>query len=83
VFSAFPALRTSPDPRPPQAKITSGEIASDGNFGGLSHGDDLPVCKHLLACVLGERCGIFQQCIRQRDCTMEEIAGRAAGWGDL
>ena len=53
-------------------------------FGGLSLGDDMPpVCKHLLACVLAERCkGLFGGFVEERDVSVEEAAGWAAGWGD-
>jgi len=53
-------------------------------FGGISLGDDMPpVCKHLLACVLAERCkGLFGGFVEERDVSVEEAAGWAAGWGD-
>ncbi|PVI01992.1 hypothetical protein DM02DRAFT_613302 [Periconia macrospinosa] len=58
-------------------------------FGGLSlqDGSDTsaaaPVCKHLLACVLAERCeGLFGAFVVDRVVGVEEAAGWAAGWGD-
>ena len=53
-------------------------------FGGISLGDGMPpVCKHLLACVLAERCkGLFGGFVEERDVSVEEAAGWAAGWGD-
>ena len=53
-------------------------------FGGMSLGDGMPpVCKHLLACVLAERCkGLFGGLVEERDVSVEEAAGWAAGWGD-
>jgi len=52
-------------------------------FGGLSVGAATPaVCKHLLACVLVERCELFKGYVQERDVSVEEAAGWAAGWGD-
>ncbi|KAF2855256.1 hypothetical protein T440DRAFT_441272 [Plenodomus tracheiphilus IPT5] len=53
-------------------------------FGGvaLDHGMP-PVCKHLLACVLVERCkGLFAGFVEEKGVCVEEAAGWAAGWGD-
>ncbi|KAF2462679.1 uncharacterized protein BDR25DRAFT_308192 [Lindgomyces ingoldianus] len=51
--------------------------------GGLSLGDGMPpVCKHLLACVLVERCSLFSSFVENKDVGVEEAAGWAAGWGD-
>lgn len=54
-------------------------------FGGVSLGDEMPpVCKHLLACVLAEKCsGVFGACVHERRVSVETAAGWAAGWGDL
>ncbi|CAI6328133.1 unnamed protein product [Periconia digitata] len=60
------------------------------NFGGLSLDNEVmgantagPVCKHLLACVLSERCeGLFGGFVVNREVGCEEAAGWAAGWGD-
>lgn len=49
--------------------------------GGLSLGEDVPICKHLLACVLVERTGLFAGFVREREVGVEEWAGWAAGWG--
>lgn len=53
-------------------------------FGGVSLGEAMPpVCKHLLACVLAERCeGLFGKFVKERVVSVEEAAGWAAGWGD-
>lgn len=51
-------------------------------FGGLTRGNDAPACKHLLACMIAERCGGFAGLIEEKEVGMEEIAGWAAGWGD-
>ncbi|KAI9689493.1 MAG: hypothetical protein M1822_010144 [Bathelium mastoideum] len=50
-------------------------------FGGLGSGEDAAVCKHLLACLLGEQCPIFRHCVQEREVSVEEAAGWAAGWG--
>ena len=56
--------------------------SDDWTFGGLTRGSDMPVCKHLLACVLVERCEIFQHLAVEQEVSVEELAGWAAGWGD-
>lgn len=50
-------------------------------FGGLSLGTQMPVCKHLLACVLVERCAMFGGFVEETEVGLEEWAGWAAGWG--
>lgn len=81
-FSAFPASR-APSHRSnklenawPDAKCSS------WRFGGLTLGEDLAVCKHLLACVLIEHVSLFASCVTERSVSVEEMAGWAAGWGD-
>lgn len=53
-------------------------------FGGVTLGEEVPpVCKHLLACVLVERCaGLFGGFVVEREVSVQEAAGWAAGWGD-
>ncbi len=52
------------------------------SFGGLAKGDDVvPICKHLLACVMIERCGLLSSCVDQKDVGRDEAAGWGAGWG--
>ena len=51
-------------------------------FGGLTLGDRVPACKHLLACVVAERCGGFGGLVEEREVEVDEIGGWAAGWGD-
>ena len=58
-------------------------------YGGLRRVDPhmeeerkVPICKHLLACLLVERCPALEQYIDEREVNNEEIAGWAAGWGD-
>lgn len=57
---------------------------SNWTFGGATLGSEMPpVCKHLLACVLVERCsGMFGAFVQERKVCVEEVAGWAAGWGD-
>ena len=65
---------------------STGHDGEDGiawlGFGGLTRGEDVPACKHLLACVVAERCQGFEQLVEEKQVGMEEIAGWAAGWGD-
>lgn len=52
-------------------------------WGGLMVEDeDVPVCKHLFACVLAEHWGFAREMVDEREVGREEIAGWAAGWGD-
>ena len=51
-------------------------------WGGLMRGTgEIPICKHLLACVLVERWDIAKGMIEEREVGREEMAGWAAGWG--
>jgi len=92
-FSAFPSIH--PEPSVPVFNSTepgTTSYASDyetadqdrWEFGGMSLGETTaPVCKHLLACVLVERCAsLFSGFVEERDVSVEEAAGWAAGWGD-
>jgi hypothetical protein len=87
-FAAFPA--THPEPLVPtydpnnDEDITREVEGGTWLFGGVSLGDAIsPVCKHLLACVLVERCsGLFGGFVEERMVSVEEAAGWAAGWGD-
>ncbi|KAI9880479.1 MAG: hypothetical protein M1830_002831 [Pleopsidium flavum] len=50
--------------------------------GGLMVGKDgMPVCKHLLACVLVERCGLLSGFREEKVIGRAEAAGLGAGWG--
>lgn len=49
--------------------------------GGLSTGQEVPICKHLLACTLVEQTGLFGAFVREREVNFEEMVGWAAGWG--
>lgn len=60
--------------------VEEGE-SQEWEVGGLSLGKDVPMCKHLLACVLAERVGSFRGYVKTREVSIEEVAGWAAGWG--
>jgi hypothetical protein len=86
-FAAFPSTNSSiilPQHAPTTAHEAD-EATGQGEwtFGGLSLGEEgIPVCKHLLACVLVERCaGLFGAGIEERVVSREEFAGWCAGWG--
>ncbi|EMD59880.1 hypothetical protein GGP41_008985 [Bipolaris sorokiniana] len=91
-FAAFPA--TTESPSIPLANHDNDDDDNDENndtvqdhawiFGGATLGDDMPpVCKHLLACLLAEKCNIlFGRFVNERWITVDEAAGWAAGWGD-
>jgi len=56
--------------------------AGDWQWGGLMLGDEeVPLCKHLLACVLAEKWGGAGGMVEEREVGREEMAGWAAGWG--
>jgi hypothetical protein len=92
-FSSFPAIHPEPpvpvynsaEPDPTSYALKT-ETAGQYRwaFGGISIGEGMaPVCKHLLACVVAERCaGLFGDFVEERDVSVEEAAGWAAGWGD-
>jgi hypothetical protein len=96
-FSAFPASTSGPfSPRFEDATSASASLGardaqgtdSDWEFGGLSsngtagHGDGVPCCKHLLACLLAERWeGGLGGYIRQMRVGREEMAGLGADGG--
>lgn len=60
-----------------------GNVHTGEFFGGLLMGDgrDVPVCKHLLACLLVERGGGFEGFVEEIEVGPDELAGWAAGWG--
>ncbi len=53
----------------------------DWRWGGLMVGEDVPLCKHLFACVLAEHWSVARGMIDEREVGREEMAGWAAGWG--
>jgi hypothetical protein len=82
VFSAFPAKALSHEGDEDDHGVEEGEEDQEWMVGGLSLGQDVPMCKHLLACVLAERGGMFGGYVKTREVSVEELAGWAAGWGD-
>jgi hypothetical protein len=87
-FAAFPA--NLPSGGDDGQAFTGGAITDRGDwfeetgwrFGGLTQGDDVPACKHLLACMIAEKCVGFERLVEEREISVEEVAGWAAGWGD-
>ena len=81
VFAAFDgSIGASAD-----GKVDDGEESGEKEewrFGGLllDH-QGTPVCKHLLACVLLEKCDGLAGFVEDRVVGKEEAAGWAAGWG--
>lgn len=77
-LNAFPAHALSPFNLAEQPQEAE-ESASPISFGGLSlsrGGEDVPCCKHLLACLLAEmRCGPAEDCLEERTAMREELAG--------
>ncbi|KAF2266108.1 hypothetical protein CC78DRAFT_615414 [Lojkania enalia] len=90
-FAAFPSVHPEPPvpelvnyhPRGGDEDVGFGDQDDGWRFGGHSLEDGMPpVCKHLLACVLVERCEIFRGFMEEKEVSVEEAAGWAAGWGD-
>lgn len=90
-FAAFPASLPSDETMDdiPTGRNGVNEDAGEDwfaesgwRFGGLTRGDDVPACKHLLACMIAEKCGGFARLVEERGVGVEEVAGWAAGWGD-
>ncbi|KAI9699280.1 MAG: hypothetical protein M1836_002890 [Candelina mexicana] len=78
-FSAFSALPTG---REDGFDRQEDEIREQWSFGGLTAGQDaVPICKHLLACVMIEQCGLLSGCVDEKDVGRDEAAGWGAGWG--
>lgn len=80
-FAAFPssfepATATS---EPGPHSRTYDKASTVGGIYGRS--DDVPVCKHILACILAERCSLFTDFVEERRVSNAEYAGWAAGWG--
>lgn len=73
-----------PDPRS-KSRSESDDALHDYRFGGtLTRGStslSLPVCKHLLACMLLVRCPRLVGTGHSTLVTAEELAGWCAGWG--
>ncbi|KAK5109227.1 hypothetical protein LTR62_007209 [Meristemomyces frigidus] len=91
-FAAFPASNPGPSSMETGTGTLAGNhvrLADDDDlqrswlFGGsLTLGEGMPVCKHLLACVLVEHSSLFADMVQKREVTVDELAGWGAGWGD-
>lgn len=93
-FAAFPAIHPEPEipifQSYPTHTSTNTNLSEEAkgketwSFGNISLGTHIPpVCKHLLACMLAEKCkGLFGGFVEEREVGREEAAGWAAGWGD-
>lgn len=61
------------------------EGVRDGRgWGGLmlqGSGEEVPICKHLLACLLAEWWNVAEGMVEERVVGRGEMAGWAAGWG--
>jgi hypothetical protein len=87
-FAAFPA--NLPSDGSVDSTTMGQDEAADGDwfretgwrFGGLTRGNDVPACKHLLACMITEKCRGFARLVEEKEVGLEEVAGWAAGWGD-
>ena len=54
---------------------------SEWQFGGMTRGEVVPVCKHLLACLLAEKWPALEGSVEVTRVGRAEMAGWAAGWG--
>jgi hypothetical protein len=89
-FSAFPAslsgnLETEYHVQRSYGDLKGSAEEDEWSFGGLSAdgtangAENAPCCKHLLACVLAERCGaVFGGYVKAVEVGREEMAGLAA-----
>ena len=50
-------------------------------WGGFGLGNEVPLCKHLLACALADRCKRFEGFVEEKVVGRDEMAGWAGGWG--
>jgi hypothetical protein len=80
VFAAFPAVKSESNEKEGMMADHVGGVC--WRFGSLILGSNMPVCKHLLACILVEFGGLFKEFVEERVVSVEEVAGWAAGWGD-
>ena len=82
-FSAFPAasLEQNAAESLPAQRVQAAAVRK-WKVGGISIGNDVSLCKHLLACALVEHGGVFAGLVETRRVSVDEMAGWAAGWGD-
>ena len=87
--SAAAEASTTAEPEParpgkPNPTELSAALAADNDvgFGGVALDGGLPpVCKHLLACALVERCDVFRPLAEVKNVSADELGGWCAGWG--
>lgn len=60
--------------------VMEGNVARNGD-GLMVEDEEMPLCKHLLACVLVEKWDVGGGMLEERMVGREEMAGWAAGWG--
>ena len=65
----------------PDGDEEGGGESGEWTWGGWMGEGDVPLCKHLLACVLAERWTVAGGMVEEREVGREEMAGWAAGWG--
>lgn len=83
-FASFASLENNDSTRESHNHGDGDEYVHTKEFwGGLLMGDGraVPVCKHLLACLLVERGGGFEGFVQEVEIGGDELAGWAAGWG--
>lgn len=83
-FASFASLENNDNVRESHNHgVGDGNVHIGEFFGGLLMGEgrDMPVCKHLLACLLAERGGGFEAFVEEIEVGGDELAGWAAGWG--
>jgi len=62
--------------------VTTNEEKNEWMVGGALSGKDTPCCKHLLACILIEKCPeMFDHGIADEEMSLEEYVGWSIGWG--
>lgn len=72
--------RTSPESSDGGEKTTEA-VGASLIYGGLAGGDNtVPICKHLLACLLANSNRLLAMCVKHVAMTEHELAGWAAGW---
>ena len=77
---AVQAMRVENDKRRDGEIDVSGEKTGQ-QFGGMTRGEAVPVCKHLLACLLVEKWPALEGSVEVVRAGRAEMAGWAAGWG--
>lgn len=73
-------LLDTPEEGGGDAGIGNGEGWRWGGF-MIGEGGEVPLCKHLLACVLAERWAVAGGMVEEREVGRGEMAGWGGGWG--